>query len=72
MLIEIFMDGGKYPISLSFLYKEKGLIVESKLIGITISTFSFHKKYEAPTIEESLSLICQEIKRANEELMNQN
>lgn len=72
MLIDVFIDGGKYPISLSFFYKENGLIVESKLIGVTISTFSIHKKYEGATIEDSLAVICQEIKRANEELMNQN
>lgn len=70
MKIEIQIDGGKYPIGIQFLLDKNGKVIySSEYLGSTISTFPNHLSFSGNTIDESIALISNALRKALQELL---
>lgn len=69
MEIAVHIGPNIYNIKIKAILFDDGMKFKSELQGTTMSTFNYRKEYMAPTIDESIKLITQELVRAWEELM---
>lgn len=72
MEIELQIDGGKYPIEIQMIVDLEGKVTYcTEYLGTTISTFPTHKKYKGSSLDECISLIAFDLRKAIQELLDQ-
>jgi len=69
MEIAVHIGPNAYNVKIKAILFDDGMKFKSELQGTTMSTFNYRKEYMAPTIDESIKLISDELFKAWEELI---